>query len=54
VVLTATTQGLAEVRRRRRRLERLVARALANISTDEAARLAQALDELRAFARRSM
>jgi DNA-binding MarR family transcriptional regulator len=49
VLVAATTQGAGEIRRRRRRLERLAARALADLSPDEAYRVAQALVDLRAL-----
>jgi DNA-binding MarR family transcriptional regulator len=47
VIVAATGEGLAEVRRRRRRLARLAARALGDLTADEAARVAHALSELR-------
>jgi DNA-binding MarR family transcriptional regulator len=47
VIVAATGEGLADVRRRRRRLERLAARALGDLTADEAARVAHALAELR-------
>jgi DNA-binding MarR family transcriptional regulator len=49
VLVAATSEGAAEVRRRRRQLERLAKRALAGLSPDEAARVADALVELRAL-----
>jgi DNA-binding MarR family transcriptional regulator len=49
VLVAATTAGTAEIRRRRRRLERLAARALGDLSPDEARRVAQALVDLRAL-----
>ena len=48
-VLVATREGAAEVRARRRRLARLAGRALSDLSVDEARRVANALDELRAL-----
>jgi len=46
VVVAATSEGLAEIRRRRRQLERLAQRALDGLSADEARRVADALVEL--------
>jgi DNA-binding MarR family transcriptional regulator len=46
VIVAATSEGLAEVRRRRRQLERLAQRALDGLSADEARRVADALEEL--------
>jgi DNA-binding MarR family transcriptional regulator len=46
VVVAATAEGLAYVRRRRRQLERLAQRALDGLSADEARRVADALVEL--------
>jgi DNA-binding MarR family transcriptional regulator len=46
VIVAATAEGCAEVRRRRRQLERLAARALAGLSADEAQRVEDALVEL--------
>jgi DNA-binding MarR family transcriptional regulator len=46
VIVEASAEGKADVRRRRRRLERLAARALGDLSHDEARRLAAALAEL--------
>ena len=46
VVVAATSEGLAEIRRRRRQLERLAQRALDGLSPDEARRVADALVEL--------
>jgi DNA-binding MarR family transcriptional regulator len=53
VIVEATSEGKAEVRRRRRRLERLAARALGDLSHDEARRVAAALAELQALLDRS-
>jgi DNA-binding MarR family transcriptional regulator len=47
VLVAATGEGAADVRRRRRQLERLAKRALEGLSPDEAARVADALVELR-------
>ena len=47
VIVAATPAGGAEVRRRRRRLEGLAARALVDLTPDEASRLVHALAELR-------
>ncbi len=47
VIVDASAEGKADVRRRRRRLERLAARALGDLSHDEARRVASALAELR-------
>jgi DNA-binding MarR family transcriptional regulator len=47
VIVAATLAGGAEVRRRRRRLEGLAARALGDLTPDEASRLVHALAELR-------
>lgn len=49
VLVAATREGAAEVRARRRRLARLAGRALDDLSADEARRVANALDELRAL-----
>jgi DNA-binding MarR family transcriptional regulator len=49
VLVAATREGVADVRRRRRQLERLARRALAGLSPDEAARVADALVELQAL-----
>ena len=49
VLVAATREGAAEVRRRRRQLERLAKRALAGLSPEEAARVADALVELQAL-----
>jgi DNA-binding MarR family transcriptional regulator len=49
VVVEASPEGKAEVRRRRRRLERLAARALGDLSHDEARRVAAALAELQSL-----
>ena len=46
VIVAATREGAADIRRRRRQLERLAARALEGLSTDEARRVADALEEL--------
>lgn len=46
VIVAASTEGKADVRRRRQRLERLAARALGDLSHDEARRVASALVEL--------
>jgi DNA-binding MarR family transcriptional regulator len=46
VLVAATSEGLADVRRRRRQLERLAQRALDGLSPDEARRVADALVEL--------
>ena len=46
VIVAATDDGLAEVRRRRRQLERLTRRALDGLSRDEARRVADALVQL--------
>ena len=46
VIVEASTEGKADVRRRRRRLERLAARALGDLSHDEARRVAAALADL--------
>ncbi len=46
VIVAATSEGLSEVRRRRRQLERLAQRALDGLSADEARRVADALEEL--------
>jgi DNA-binding MarR family transcriptional regulator len=46
VIVAATDDGAAEVRRRRRQLERLTRRALAGLSADEARRVADALVQL--------
>ena len=48
-LVAATREGAAEVRARRRRLARLAGRALSDLSADEARRVANALDELRAL-----
>jgi DNA-binding MarR family transcriptional regulator len=47
VLVAATREGSAEIRVRRRRLTKLAARALADLSPDETRRVADALDELR-------
>ena len=47
MIVAATPAGSAEVRRRRRRLEGLAARALGDLTPDEASRLVHALAELR-------
>ena len=47
VIVAATSEGLADVRRRRRQLERLAQRALDGLSPDEARRVADAIVELR-------
>jgi hypothetical protein len=47
VLVAATGEGAADVRRRRRQLERLAKRALEGLSPDEAARVADARVELR-------
>jgi len=49
VLVAATAAGVGEIRVRRRRLERLAARALADLSPDEARRVAQALVDLQAL-----
>lgn len=49
VIVEASAEGKADVRRRRRRLERLAARALRDLSHDEARRLAAALADLQAL-----
>jgi DNA-binding MarR family transcriptional regulator len=49
VIVAATKDGKAEMSRRRGRLERLAARALADLSADEARRVTQALVDLRAL-----
>lgn len=46
VIVAASAEGKTDVRRRRRRLERLAARALGDLSHDEARRVASALAEL--------
>ena len=46
VIVAATSEGLADVRRRRRQLERLAQRALDGLSPDEARRVADAIVEL--------
>ena len=46
VIVAATENGVAEVRRRRRQLERLARRALDGLSPDEARRVADALVQL--------
>ena len=46
VIVAATDDGVAEVRRRRRQLERLTRRALEGLSRDEARRVADALVQL--------
>ena len=48
----ALAEGKADVRRRRRRLERLAARALGDLSHDEARRVASALAELQTLLER--
>jgi DNA-binding MarR family transcriptional regulator len=47
VIVAATPAGMAEVRRRRRQLERLAARALSGLTPDESQRVVHALAELR-------
>jgi DNA-binding MarR family transcriptional regulator len=49
VIVAATGEGVAEVRRRRRQLERLAKRALEGLSPTEARRVADALVELRSL-----
>jgi DNA-binding MarR family transcriptional regulator len=49
VIVEASAEGKADVRRRRRRLERLAARALGDLSHDEARRVAAALSDLQAL-----
>ena len=49
VLVAATREGAAEIGVRRRRLTRLAARALSDLSPDETRRVADALDELRAL-----
>jgi DNA-binding MarR family transcriptional regulator len=49
VIVAATSEGVADVRRRRRAFERLAARALADLAPDEARRVTQALVDLRAL-----
>jgi DNA-binding MarR family transcriptional regulator len=49
VIVAATKEGKAEMSRRRRGLERLAARALADLSADEASRVTRALVDLRAL-----
>lgn len=49
VIVLSTDAGAAEVRRRRRRLTALAARALRGLSEDEAHRVAASLAELRAL-----
>ena len=46
VIVAATSEGLADVRRRRRQLERLAQRALDGLAPDEARRVADAIVEL--------
>jgi len=46
VIVAATSEGLADVRRRRRQLERLAQRALDGLTPDEARRVADAIVEL--------
>ena len=46
VIVAATRDGVADVRRRRRQLERLAARSLSGLSADESRRVADALAEL--------
>lgn len=53
VIVEASPEGRTEVRRRRRRLERLAARALGDLSHEEARRVAAALAELQALLARS-
>ena len=52
VIVAASPEGKADVRRRRRRLERLAARALGDLSHDEARRVASALAELQTLLER--
>ncbi len=49
VIVAATAAGGTEVRRRRRALQRLAARALRDLSPDEARRVAAALVDLQAL-----
>ena len=49
VIVAATATGVGEIRLRRARLERLAARALGDLSPDEARRVAQALVDLQAL-----
>lgn len=49
VIVAATAEGLADVRRRRRRLVRLAERALGDLTADETKRVAAALEDLRAL-----
>lgn len=49
VIVAATAEGAADVRRRRRAFTRLAARALDNLSADESRRIADALVELQAL-----
>ena len=53
VIVAATDVGVADVRRRRKRLAGLAARALDGLSADEAHRVAASLVELRALLDRS-
>lgn len=46
VIVAATSEGLADVRRRRRQLERLAQRALDGLAPEEARRVADAIVEL--------
>lgn len=49
VIVAATAEGRSDVRRRRRRLERLADRALGDLTPDEARRVAAALADLQAL-----
>jgi DNA-binding MarR family transcriptional regulator len=49
VIVAATGEGKADVRRRRRRLVRLAERALGDLSADEARRVAASLVDLQAL-----
>ena len=49
VIVAATAEGRADVRRRRRRLVRLAERALGDLSADEARRVAASLVDLQAL-----
>jgi DNA-binding MarR family transcriptional regulator len=49
VIVAATDEGVVEVRRRRRQLERLASRALDGLTPEEARHVTEALVELRSL-----